>query len=152
MSFNKLFESVKPMPLRGIHSQDLLAAAKHFPGDGYDELDQHLAPVTNPLSQEEWDKNFGMVYSSLIQEGLDMVMVGHISLPSYAGKDANHPKLAYRPATICPEFINGLLKEKLGFNGLTVKDATHMVGFTCAGKKRLAALSYRQRNEHDPLL
>lgn len=132
-------EKVKAMSLeflRGIHSQGLLAAAKHFPGDGYDERDQHLAPVTNPLSQEEWDKSFGMVYSSLIQEGLDMVMVGHISLPSYAGKDANHPELAYRPATICPELINGLLKEKLGFNGLAVTDATHMVGFTCAGKRK----------------
>ena len=96
MSFNKPFESVKPMPLeflRGIHSHGLLAVAKHFPGDGCDERDQHLAPVTNPLSQEEWDKSFGMVYFSLIQEGLDMVMVGHISLPSYAGKVPITPNL-----------------------------------------------------------
>ena len=32
------------------------------------------------------------------------------------------------PATLCPELINGLLKTELGFNGMVVTDASHMIG------------------------
>lgn len=38
------------------------------------------------------------------------------------------------PATVAPELLQGLLREKLGFNGLIITDATHMVGLT--GKMR----------------
>ena len=38
------------------------------------------------------------------------------------------------PATVAPELLQGLLREKLGFNGLINTDATHMVGIT--GKVR----------------
>ncbi len=34
------------------------------------------------------------------------------------------------PATLCKELITDLLKGKLGFNGLVVTDASHMVGMT----------------------
>ncbi|MGN0976996.1 MAG: glycoside hydrolase family 3 N-terminal domain-containing protein, partial [Faecousia sp.] len=35
-----------------------------------------------------------------------------------------------RPATLCPEIMTGLLRDKLGFNGMVVTDASHMVGMT----------------------
>jgi len=34
------------------------------------------------------------------------------------------------PATLCPEIMTGLLRDKLGFNGMVVTDASHMVGMT----------------------
>ena len=34
------------------------------------------------------------------------------------------------PATLCPEIMIGLLRYKLGFNGMVVTDASHMVGMT----------------------
>lgn len=125
-------ELVKNMSLqflKGIHDNGLLSCAKHFPGDGYDERDQHLSPSINPLSKKDWDESFGMVYQSLINDGLDMVMAGHIQLPSYQINDHN------LPATLSHDLITDLLKEKLGFNGLVLTDATHMVGLTCAGKR-----------------
>ena len=45
-------------------------AAKHFPGDGVDERDQHLSFAPNTLSVEEWDNTFGKVYGGLIEAGL----------------------------------------------------------------------------------
>ena len=39
------------------------------------------------------------------------------------------------PATLSPEIITGLLRERLGFNGLVITDATHMVGMTCRMKR-----------------
>ena len=33
-------------------------------------------------------------------------------------------------ATLCPEIMTGLLRDKLGFNGMVVTDASHMVAMT----------------------
>ncbi len=103
-------------------------AAKHFPGDGLDFRDQHVANSVNTMSCEEWDATFGMVYKNLIDNGLDAIMAGHIMQPAYARHF--NPKLTddeMMPATLSPELIQGLLRSKLGFNGLILTDASHMV-------------------------
>lgn len=130
-------EEVKEMSLaflKGVKDNGLVACAKHFPGDGYDERDQHLSPSINPLSTKEWDERFGLVYTSLIEAGLPMIMVGHITLPSYE-KEFNPEIRKYLPATLSKEIVTDLLKEKLHFNGMVVSDATHMVALTCAMKR-----------------
>ena len=111
-------------------------AAKHFPGDGLDFRDQHVANSVNTMSCEEWDATFGMVYKNLIDNGLDAIMAGHIMQPAYARHF--NPKLTddeMMPATLSPELIQGLLRSKLGFNGLILTDASHMVGLTCRMKR-----------------
>ena len=80
---------------------------------------------------EEWDKTYGMVYKTLIDGGLDAIMGGHIMLPEYAR--AINPALKdedMMPATLSPEIMTTLLRGKLGFNGMVVTDASHMVGMT----------------------
>jgi beta-N-acetylhexosaminidase len=108
---------------------------KHFPGDGVDERDQHLLTSVNSLSVEEWDQTFGRVYQELIDYGAQTVMVGHIALPAYAKK--LNPELSGKPvpASLSKELVTGLLRGKLGFNGLVVTDATQMIGYT-TGMKR----------------
>lgn len=117
--------------LKGVQDNGLIACAKHFPGDGYDERDQHLAPSVNPLNQEEWMESFGMVYKSLIEAGLPMIMAGHIALPSYQRKEE-----LFFPATISTDLITGLLRKQLHFNGVVTTDATHMVALTCSMKRK----------------
>ena len=102
---------------------------KHFPGDGTEENDQHLLMGVNEMSCEEWDDTFGKVYKELIDDGVMTIMAGHIALPAYSRKlRPGITDLEIRPATLAPELITGLLKEKLGFNGLVVTDASHMIG------------------------
>lgn len=116
---------------RGARDAGLACAMKHFPGDGCDERDQHLCMTINDLSCEEWDKSFGKVYSGMIEDGIEAVMIGHIALPSYSRK--LRPGIRdedIMPASVAPELVTGLLREKLGFNGLIITDATHMVGLT----------------------
>lgn len=111
-------------------------AAKHFPGDGLDFRDQHVANSVNTMSCEEWDKTFGMVYQTLINNGLEAIMAGHIMQPAYARYF--NPELTddeMMPATLSPELIQGLLRKKLGFNGMVLTDASHMVGLTCRMKR-----------------
>ena len=54
------------------------ATAKHFPGDGRDERDQHLVSSINDLSCEDWNRTYGAIYRSAIDAGVLTVMTGHI--------------------------------------------------------------------------
>lgn len=136
-TFGNDFKQVREMSvqfLKGVQDNQLLACAKHFPGDGYDERDQHLSPSINPLSRSKWDQSFGKVYRALIDEGLPMIMAGHIQFPSYQKYFAPDCK-EYLPATVCKELLTDLLRNQLGFNGVITSDATHMVALTCCMKR-----------------
>jgi len=125
--------------MKGIHESGLAAAVKHFPGDGVDDRDQHLLSSVNTLSTEEWDQTFGMVYKEMIENGAKSIMAGHIMLPGYSKKLL--PGIEdeqIMPATLAPELLNGILREKLGFNGLIVTDATPMLGFTTSERREIA--------------
>lgn len=118
--------------LKGAHTiPGFACAAKHFPGNGIDFRDAHLSNHVNTFSAEEWDKTYGHVYKTLIDNGLDAIMGGHIMLPEYA--KAINPELKYEdmmPATLSYEIMTTLLRDKLGFNGMVVTDASHMVAMT----------------------
>lgn len=117
--------------LKACHELNIASVCKHFPGDGRDERDQHLANSINDCSIEEWDKTYGYVYKTLIDAGVEGIMVGHICLPSYEKYyDSNIKDDAYMPATLSETIIQKLLRGKLGFNGLVITDASHMVGLT----------------------
>ena len=112
-------------------------AAKHFPGDGIDERDQHLSFAPNSLSVEEWDATFGRVYSGLFEAGLPSIMAGHIALPEYVkyfNPEATTQEI-YMPATLSKYVLTDLLRGKMKFNGLVVTDASHMVAMTSAMKR-----------------
>lgn len=107
---------------------------KHFPGDGVDERDQHILTSINSLSCEEWEESYGKVYRTLIAKGAKTVMVGHIAQPAWTKElnpDATHAQMLL-PASLNPALLTGLLRGKLGFNGVISTDATPMVGFTSA--------------------
>ncbi len=115
----------------------IACAAKHFPGDGSEERDQHLVMGCNDLSVEEWDESFGYVYKTLIDEGLASIMVGHICQPAYSRKFIPGIKDSeIKPATLSPELLQNLLRDQLGFNGLIVTDASHMVGLTASMSRK----------------
>lgn len=118
--------------LNGAHTiPGFACAAKHFPGNGQDFRDAHIANNVNYFDVEKWDATYGMVYKTLIDNGLDAIMGGHIMLPEYA--KAINPELTdeeMMPATLSPEIMTVLLREKLGFNGMVVTDASHMVAMT----------------------
>lgn len=123
--------------MRGIQESGIAPAAKHFPGDGIDERDQHLSFAPNWLSVDEWDTTFGRVYGGLIEAGLPSIMAGHIALPEYVrhfNPQATKEELLM-PATLSKYILTDLLRGKMNFNGLVVTDASHMVAMTSAMKR-----------------
>ena len=117
--------------IRGMQSQGVAATPKHFPGDGVDDRDQHLVTTVNSLSVEEWEASFGEVYRRVFDAGAKSVMVGHIALPAYS--KLLRPGIADEdilPASMAPEILTDLLRDRLGFNGVISSDALSMVGFT----------------------
>ncbi len=115
--------------IKGLNENGVAECAKHFPGDGTEERDHHLLMGVNGLSCEQWDQTFGKIYKTLIDDGLKSMMIGHICQPAYSRKlcpgiqDAD-----ILPASLSPELLTGLLRNQLGFNGLVLTDASHMVG------------------------
>ena len=116
----------------GLHeTEGVYCCAKHFPGNGQDYRDAHIANNVNHFTHDKWMETYGYVYKTLIDGGLDAIMGGHILMPEYMAEinpDINADTIM--PGTLCKEIMTDLLRGELGFNGMVVTDASHMVGMT----------------------
>ncbi|MDR1271411.1 MAG: glycoside hydrolase family 3 protein [Clostridiales Family XIII bacterium] len=124
---------------KACQKHDVAVSIKHFPGDGHDERDQHLVTSVNGLSCEDWDSTYGEVYRASIEAGALTLMVGHIMQPAWS--KALNPELKDEeilPGSLSHELLNGLLREKLGFNGMIVTDASSMNGMLIPMKRSKA--------------
>lgn len=117
--------------VRALQAHRVAACAKHWPGDGIDDRDQHLATTVNDMTLDAWEASFGRIFGSLINDGVMTVMSSHIALPAFirsvlpmAGAEA------FQPASVSRLLNEDLLRGRLGFKGLIVSDATVMGGLT----------------------
>ncbi len=119
--------------IRGMQADGLMAAtAKHFPGDGVDDRDQHLCTSVNSFSRSRWQRTFGRVWRRVIREDVMSIMAGHIALPCV---DPGEGYLGGIPATLSHRLQIDLLKNELGFRGCLVSDAIPMVGIGAHAKR-----------------
>lgn len=124
--------------IRGIKdaAPHMACTCKHFPGDGWDELDPHNSPAHNEAGVEEWFATYGKVYRALIDDGLETIMTGQISLPQMSQKlRPGIRKEEILPASLAPELLQDLLREEMKFNGLIISDASHMIGMAGVMKR-----------------
>jgi Beta-glucosidase-related glycosidases len=121
--------------VESMQEHGLAACAKHFPGDGWDDRDQHLLTTVNPLTLEEWERQSGRVFADLVRAGVKSIMIGHIALPSVDPGDGSDP-LGPPPATFSRKILQGLLRERLGFEGVIVTDALEMGGLNTRVRSR----------------
>ena len=113
------------------------ATAKHFPGLGTAAAgeDTDLVPVTlnEPLSQlRSVDE---LPYQAAISVGVDLIMV---SWAVYPALDAN------RPAGLSSTIVQGELRQRLGYGGVTITDALEagaLKAYGGAGQRAVDAAS-----------
>ena len=105
--------------IKGTRSAGMLTTVKHFPGHGDTETDSH---ISLPIIRSDWDHLSAVElvpFKAAIAAGVDVVMSAHIALPRFSGDST-------QPATLSSAVLTGVLRDSLGFRGLTVTDALDM--------------------------
>src|SRR5690625_1294079 len=104
--------------INGYQKENISAVVKHFPGHGDTNIDSHedLPVIPHPMERIHSIELPPFQYA--IDNGVDAVMVSHVSFPSL---DKDYP------ASLSPKIVQGLLRKKLGFEGVVITDCMEML-------------------------
>ncbi len=103
--------------IEGLKEAGVTGCGKHFPGHGDTATDSHLALPTIHKSLAELEHNELVPFRAAISAGVGAIMSAHIVFPAL---DSGCPATVSRP------ILTGLLREKLGFDGLIISDGMEM--------------------------
>lgn len=106
----------------GFLDSGILCTLKHFPGHGDTDTDSHSGAAVSDKSLEDLETCELLPFQAGIDAGAQLVMVSHISLPAVTG-DMTPSSLSYEITTV-------LLRDELGFDGLTITDSMSMQAIT----------------------
>ena len=107
--------------MKGMQDVGIMACAKHFPGHGDVSVDSHLdLPVINK-SIEQLDSLELKPFKALFDAGVGGVMIAHLYIPAIDST----PNMA---TSLSKNNVTGLLRNDMGYNGLTFTDALEMKG------------------------
>ena len=109
--------------MQGLQQNGVIACAKHFPGHGDTNVDSHKDLPLITKSVDDLDTLELYPFRKLIDAGVKSIMVAHLEVPAL-------DTTPHVPTTLSKPTVTGLLKEKLGFQGLVITDALGMQGVT----------------------
>lgn len=104
----------------GFHDAGVASTVKHFPGHGDTGVDSHTGLPIIDHSPEQWAKLDAPPFRAAISAGVDAVMSAHIVMPELDPSGD--------PATLSERILTGLLRERLGFDGVVMTDSLQMKG------------------------
>lgn len=116
----------------GLESKGVMAVAKHFPGHGDTSEDSHLTLPTISHNRARLDQVELLPFKEYINTGLSGMMMGHLNVPALQTKGI--------PSSLSPEVTTKLLKESMGFTGLTFTDGMAMKGVSSQADASVKAL------------
>lgn len=105
---------------QGLESNGVMAVAKHFPGHGDTSEDSHLTLPTINHNIDRLKQVELLPFKEYINAGLSGMMMGHLNVPALQTKGL--------PSSLSPDVTTKLLKESMGFTGLTFTDGMAMKG------------------------
>jgi beta-N-acetylhexosaminidase len=103
--------------LFGAQRAGIAAVAKHFPGHGRTTVDSHHSLPVVEVSEKTLLNEDLLPFQMAIRHGVDAIMTAHILYPQI---DPDFP------VTLSAIFLRGLLRERLGFNGVIISDDIEM--------------------------
>jgi beta-N-acetylhexosaminidase len=107
--------------VRGYESAGILSVVKHFPGHGSVPQDSHLGLPVQRAPLHELRRRDLVPFRAAARAGAPAVMVAHLDVR------AVDPDV---PSSVSGPVVTGLLRERLGFDGLVVTDSMQMHGLT----------------------
>jgi beta-N-acetylhexosaminidase len=106
----------------GLQTSEILSTAKHFPGHGGIREDSHRSTPERDTTKSELEHEDLVPFAGMKKQMDDhwAVMLAHISYPSLDPSGL--------PATFSKPIVTGLLRKKMGFQGLVITDDIEMAG------------------------
>ncbi len=98
--------------IKGMHAGGLPACAKHFPGHGSVREDTHLEKVVDDRSFSDIAITDLKPFTAAIRQGVDSVMMSHVV----------YPQVDSVPAGFSSKWIQEILRERIGFDGVVITD------------------------------
>jgi len=103
--------------LAGARRAGMAAAIKHFPGHGRTVVDTHQKLAVLEVDGETlWNHDL-LPFRLAIEDSVEAVMTAHILYPRL---DPDYP------VTLSEKILRGLLRERLGFEGVVISDDIEM--------------------------
>ncbi len=104
-----------------LHSHNMFATLKHFPGMGAFTTDPHLAIPDQKISEKTFSESIAL-FQEGINDGADFIMTAHAV---YGHIDNKYP------ATLSRVIITDLLKKQMNFKGLIITDDLSDMALSC---------------------
>ncbi len=119
--------------VKGFHDGGVICCLKHFPGHGSTAADSHNGAATVDKTLPRLRQEDLKPFVSGIAAGADMVMVGHLTVPTMDDV----------PASLSHKIVTNLLRYDLGFRGVIVTDGLQMQALAqySDGEKAVLALA-----------
>ena len=119
--------------VKGFHDGGVICCLKHFPGHGSTKTDSHDGAATVDKTLPQLRQEDLKPFMSGIAAGADMVMVGHLTVPTMDDV----------PASLSRKIVTNLLRYDLGFRGVIVTDGLQMQALAqyTDGEKAVLALA-----------
>ncbi|MGA7396682.1 MAG: glycoside hydrolase family 3 N-terminal domain-containing protein [Solirubrobacterales bacterium] len=115
---------------KGLQANGVAATAKHFPGLGDVQLNTDDAVQTIRLSKAALRKVDEAPYRPFIKSGGRLIMVG----------TAIYPALGRKPAAFERKVVQGELRNRLGFDGVTITDSLEAVAAQSFGSSKKVSI------------
>ena len=107
--------------MQGMQDMGVMACAKHFPGHGDVSVDSHLdLPVINK-SMAQLDSLELYPFRRIFNAGVGSVMIAHLYIPAIDNS-------ANRATSLSKKNVTQLMRNEMGYQGLTFTDALGMQG------------------------
>ena len=104
--------------VKGLEETGVTACIKHFPGQGDADGDTHDGLATTDKTLEQLRETELKPFAAGAEAGAQMIMVGHIAVPSITGDNT--------PASLSKDVVTDILREEMGYNGVVITDALNM--------------------------